>query len=119
MEDEESIVKKFFTAIGYGIVLFTFVFPVIPIGLYSAYKHYNPDPPKQVTNSNFTEANLDSIPRTDDFETERSYSEYGDMDCSDFGSQEEAQEFFESEGGPDEDYHNLDRDGDGWVCESL
>lgn len=57
--------------------------------------------------------------RTDDYETERSYESYGDYDCSDFSSQSEAQEFFESEGGPDEDYHNLDRDGDGYVCESL
>lgn len=57
--------------------------------------------------------------RTDDPETTRSYGEYGDYDCSDFSSQSEAQDFFESEGGPDEDYHNLDRDGDGYVCESL
>lgn len=57
--------------------------------------------------------------RTDDPYTERSFEEYGDMDCSDFSSQEEAQEFFEEQGGPDEDYHNLDRDGDGVACETL
>ena len=28
-------------------------------------------------------------------------------------------DFFEKEGGPAEDFHNLDRDGDGIVCESL
>jgi len=57
--------------------------------------------------------------RDDDYSTERSYQEYGDYDCSDFYSQYEAQEFFESEGGPYEDYHNLDKDGDGVACESL
>jgi len=57
--------------------------------------------------------------RYDDWSTERSYKEYGDYDCSDFSTQEEAQEFFEAEGGPGEDYHNLDRDGDGVACESL
>lgn len=55
----------------------------------------------------------------DDYSTERSYEEYGDYDCSDFSSQEEAQEFFESEGGSEYDYHNLDADGDGYVCEGL
>lgn len=60
-----------------------------------------------------------TIKRTDDYETERSYGEYGDYDCSDFSSQWDAQAFFESEGGPDEDYHNLDRDGDGQACETL
>jgi len=57
--------------------------------------------------------------REDDYETERDYEDTGDMDCSDFYSQDEAQEFFEDEGGPDDDYHNLDRDGDGIACESL
>lgn len=60
-----------------------------------------------------------SYERTDDYDTQRSYEETGDMDCSDFSSQEEAQSFFEEEGGPDEDFHNLDRDGDGYVCETL
>ena len=57
--------------------------------------------------------------REDDYKIERSYGEYGDMDCGDFSTQAEAQEFFENEGGPDEDYHNLDRDGDGVACETL
>lgn len=57
--------------------------------------------------------------RNDDYKTTRSYEEYGDKDCSDFSSQSEAQDFFEDQGGPDEDFHNLDRDGDGVVCESL
>jgi len=43
----------------------------------------------------------------------------GDYDCPDFSTQEEAQEFFESEGGPYDDPHNLDKDGDGIACESL
>lgn len=56
---------------------------------------------------------------SDDYAVERSFAETGDMDCGDFGDQFEAQEFFESEGGPDVDWHNLDRDGDGYVCETL
>jgi len=42
-----------------------------------------------------------------------------DYNCSDFSTHDEAQRFFESEGGPSEDYHELDRDGDGIACESL
>lgn len=57
--------------------------------------------------------------RDDDPETEPSYKEYGDLNCDDFDTWSEAQEFFEDEGGPSEDYHNLDRDGDGIACESL
>jgi len=71
------------------------------------------------TSSSVTDSSTSGYERTDDFTTERSYETTGDMDCSDFSSQEEAQEFFEAEGGPDEDYHNLDRDGDGYVCETL
>lgn len=57
--------------------------------------------------------------RTDNPTETRSFEQYGDRDCGDFSSQQEAQEFFEEEGGPATDYHNLDRDGDGVVCESL
>ena len=39
--------------------------------------------------------------------------------CSDFDTQQEAQEQFEADGGPEEDPHNLDSDGDGIACESL
>jgi len=46
-------------------------------------------------------------------------TKYGDYDCSDFATQAEAQAFFEAEGGPQKDYHNLDKDGDGVACESL
>lgn len=53
------------------------------------------------------------------YKTDRSYEEYGDRDCSDFSTQREAQAFFESEGGPTTDYHNLDSDKDGRACESL
>ncbi|OHB05323.1 MAG: hypothetical protein A3A26_01915 [Candidatus Zambryskibacteria bacterium RIFCSPLOWO2_01_FULL_47_14] len=49
----------------------------------------------------------------------RSFQQYGDYDCSDFSTQAEAQEFYEDGGGPDTDYHDLDRDRDGWACESL
>lgn len=57
--------------------------------------------------------------RTDDPSTTRSFDETGDMDCSDFTSQDDAQEFFDDQGGPDDDFHNLDRDGDGTACDSL
>lgn len=43
----------------------------------------------------------------------------GDVDCSDFDTQAEAQAFFIAEGGPEEDPHGLDHDGDGIACESL
>lgn len=41
-----------------------------------------------------------------------------DLDCSDFGSQREAQIFFLNHGGPHSDPHRLDSDGDGIACES-
>lgn len=44
---------------------------------------------------------------------------FEDRNCSDFSTWQEAQAFFESEGGPDSDPHRLDRDKDGVVCESL
>ena len=42
-----------------------------------------------------------------------------DRNCSDFATQPEAQEFFLAEGGPGEDRHRLDRDGNGMACQSL
>ncbi|OGY34225.1 MAG: hypothetical protein A3D99_04200 [Candidatus Andersenbacteria bacterium RIFCSPHIGHO2_12_FULL_45_11] len=42
-----------------------------------------------------------------------------DKDCPDFSTQREAQAFFEANGGPSSDPHNLDRDSDGRVCETL
>ena len=62
---------------------------------------------------------LPSYTRTDDKSTTRDFATTGDLDCSDFDTQYEAQSFFEDEGGPDEDFHNLDADGDGEACESL
>lgn len=59
-----------------------------------------------------------TYPRDDNPSIERP-SSTGDYDCSDFSSQEEAQEFFEQEGGPEYDPHNLDRDGDSIACEKL
>lgn len=44
---------------------------------------------------------------------------FEDRDCSDFETQPEAQAFFIAEGGPEEDPHQLDSDGDGIACESL
>ena len=42
-----------------------------------------------------------------------------DRDCSDFAEWQEAQAFFEAQGGPQSDPHRLDRDGDGIACKSL
>ena len=42
-----------------------------------------------------------------------------ERDCSDFSTQQEAQRFFEAEGGPDSDPHMLDPDRDGQACEGL
>ena len=42
-----------------------------------------------------------------------------DRDCTDFATQEQAQEFFLSQGGPESDPHKLDVDKDGRACESL
>jgi len=45
---------------------------------------------------------------------------FEDKDCSDFKTWEEAQRFYEENGGPAEDPHRLDgRDQDGLVCENL
>ncbi len=43
----------------------------------------------------------------------------GDKDCSDFVTNQEAQTFFISQGGPASDPHKLDADKDGLACESL
>ena len=48
-----------------------------------------------------------------------SEEEDDDRNCSDFDTWREAQDFYESEGGPASDAHGLDRDGDGIACESL
>lgn len=41
-----------------------------------------------------------------------------DVDCPDFPSHYEAQEFFIAAGGPAYDPHRLDRDNDGLACEA-
>lgn len=43
----------------------------------------------------------------------------GNGACLDFESQAEAQAFYEAAGGPDQDPHGLDDDGDGTACEHL
>ena len=48
-----------------------------------------------------------------------SSDDFVERSCSDFGTWQEAQDFFLSEGGPDEDPHRLDRDGNGIACEAL
>ena len=42
-----------------------------------------------------------------------------DHNCDDFNTQGEAQEYFESQGGPQQDPDQLDADGNGLACESL
>ncbi len=42
-----------------------------------------------------------------------------DINCDAFTTHEEAQAFFEAEGGPANDPHGLDADGDGLACEDL
>ena len=42
-----------------------------------------------------------------------------DRNCGDFNTWQEAQDFFLSQGGPDDDPHRLDGNGDGIACESL
>ena len=42
-----------------------------------------------------------------------------DCNCGDFATQAEAQAFFEAVGGPAQDPHRLDGDGNGLACESL
>ena len=42
-----------------------------------------------------------------------------DVDCPQFATHEEAQAFFEAEGGPASDPHGLDADDDGLACETL
>lgn len=63
----------------------------------------------------------DSYIRTDNPTETRAFISVGeaDKDCKDFRTQREAQSFFEANGGPSSDPHNLDRDGDGRVCETL
>ncbi len=42
-----------------------------------------------------------------------------DYDCNQFATQAEAQAFFEANGGPASDPHDLDRDNDGLACEDY
>ncbi|MEM6466220.1 MAG: excalibur calcium-binding domain-containing protein [Pseudomonadota bacterium] len=47
----------------------------------------------------------------------RTTSAVTDKDCNSFETSADAQKFFVSEGGPAQDPHGLDRDGDGFACE--
>ncbi len=67
------------------------------------------------TTSGFVQDGTSELIRNDDPTTTRGGS---DKDCGDFSSHSEAQDFFESNN-PDSDPHNLDRDGDGYACETL
>jgi hypothetical protein len=67
------------------------------------------------------DASQNAYERTDNPTVTRDFLETGgpDRDCADFDTQSEAQDFFYANGGPSRDPHNLDRDGDGRVCETL
>ena len=43
----------------------------------------------------------------------------GDVDCGDFATHQQAQLFYQAQGGPASDPHSLDSDGNGLACESL
>ena len=45
--------------------------------------------------------------------------DFDDRNCADFATQLDAQIFYEAEGGPKDDPHNLDADGNGLACEDL
>ncbi|RJQ36875.1 hypothetical protein C4552_03235 [Candidatus Parcubacteria bacterium] len=77
------------------------------------------DAPQPASGVNSLQNAKGTFERNDNPAVERSYAQYGDRDCTDFATQNEAQEFFEDAGGPGSDYHNLDRDGDGVACETL
>lgn len=86
---------------------------IIVVGVYTLFSDKE--------NSNSNRATPKPYIRTDNPKETRSFLNSGevDKDCSDFSTQREAQSFFEANGGPSNDPHNLDRDGDGRVCESL
>ena len=42
-----------------------------------------------------------------------------DRDCSDFATRHQANVFYRAAGGPADDHHALDDDGDGVPCESI
>jgi hypothetical protein len=60
----------------------------------------------------------DGASTEDDAASEGTAAQVEDRDCPDFDSQEEAQDFFEDNGGsPDNNVDRLDADGDGEACE--
>lgn len=74
------------------------------------------DEPAETTTTTAADEPADDEPAQ---ATEESASP-GDRGCDDFASQEEAQAYFESQGGsPDNNVDGLDTDGDGIACELL
>jgi hypothetical protein len=66
----------------------------------------------------FLISNTDGSEPVSTNETDNPYSYTSiDHNCGDFETQEEAQLFYEANGGPDEDPHDLDRDNDGMACD--
>ena len=61
----------------------------------------------------------DPAPLAPQYEPTPDHDSFEDRNCSDFSTWREAQDFFESEGGPEKDPHRLDGNKDGEACESL
>ena len=78
----------------------------------------SPQKPNPVTlpTSNVTEKTEAATPHSPD--SLPNASDNTDYDCSDFSGHEEAQQYFESQGGsPSNNVDRLDRDRDGIACE--
>ncbi|TFJ93163.1 nuclease [Lentibacillus salicampi] len=76
---------------------------------------------EQKQTENTTANNESSSSSTSSGSSRLKYNPNGpDRDCGDFDTQQEAQDFYESAGGPGSDPHRLDgNDDDGVVCETL
>ncbi len=112
-----SVFRKYYNKISWSS-LFGYIFFLVLIFsplLFSDNESRSNEGAENYIQTDFTE--METFERNDNYSKERDYETTGDLDCDDFYDQNEAQDFFESEGGPDQDFHNLDRDGDGIACE--
>ena len=64
------------------------------------------------------EDDLGTFSLTDEMPPQRDDG-FSDRNCGDFAAWQEAQDFFLSEGGQEDDPHRLDRNDNGIACESL
>ncbi len=77
-----------------------------------------PGAPKAVPAGDQPDSQSHSLP-TPTPETQGEENDFQDRNCSDFETWQEAQSFFLAEGGPSQDAHKLDGDGNGVACQSL